>query len=526
LYSGLARQSRPRESTFGQTLSLGGERTVDDSLVFTVQTSSSARYWRAVAFDTFNGRQWVNSLDSETDFNADTLLPTPNWLLRQPISQTINLLAPTGNVIFAPPDLRQVSVPVEVLGQLAPIEALGAIVQDPNQGPPPGMDITFARARSELASGDSYSLVSQYADVTRRALEGASTNYSDAILEKYLQLPENFSQRVAQTAITVTAELETPYTKAKAIETYLRTIPYNDAIPAPPPEIDPIEYFLYDIGEGYCDYYATAMVLMLRSLGVPSRAVSGYAEGAYDEESGLYFVTDRDAHTWVEVFFPDLGWIEFEPTSGESPLERPEGADGSALNQPQGVPTDTSGLSNPSIDPFMENMQDPIMDDMVSGMGQTSDMTRRWWLWALLTPLLLILGILGLRRTQVFGPIAFTPELPPILFERLQQWAGRLGLRPRASETPYEQAYFFGRALPEGQPFINEITEGYVRYRFGQPEADNGDAPLSTKLASPPLVSAWQQLHPVLWRAWGRKALGIVLRRRNGNFSSVREPGV
>jgi transglutaminase-like putative cysteine protease len=502
---------------------LGGERTVDDSLVFTVQTSTSARYWRAVAFDTFNGRQWVNTLESESDFNADTLLPTPNWLLRKPISQTINLLAPTGNVIFAPPDLRQVSVPVEVLGQLAPVEALGAVVLDPNQGPPPGLEITFARARRELAGGDSYTIVSQYADVTRRALDGASTNYSEAILDKYLQLPENFSQRVAQTALTVTVGVETPYAKAKAIETYLRAIPYNDAIPAPPPEIDPIEYFLYDIQEGYCDYYATAMVLMLRSLGVPSRAVSGYAEGAYDEESGLYFVTDRDAHTWVEVFFPDLGWIEFEPTSGESPLDRPEGTDGGASNQPVGVPTDTSGLSNPSIDPFMENMQDPLMDEMLSGMGQTSDARRRWWLWALLTPLLLVLGILGLRRTQLFGPTAFTPELPPILFERLQRWAECLGLRPRASETPYEQASSFGRALPEGQPFIKEITDGYVYYRFSQASTRNGNTPHSTRPANSPLVNAWQQLQPVLWRAWGHKVLGIVLRRNNGGFSQARE---
>ena len=106
-----------------------------------------------------------------------------------------------------------------------------------------------------------------------------------------MQLPENFSLRVAQLAQSLTMTATTPYEQAKAIEGYLRTIPYNDMIQAAPPGADPIEYFLFDIQQGYCDYYATAMAMMLRSLGVPARTASGYAEGMYDEESGLYYVT-------------------------------------------------------------------------------------------------------------------------------------------------------------------------------------------------------------------------------------------
>jgi hypothetical protein len=105
----------------------------------------------------------------------------------------------------------------------------------------------------------------------------------------------------------------------------------------------------------------------------------------------------------------------------------------------------------------------------------------------------------------------------------LQRWAERLGLRPRPSETPYEQASTFGRALPEGQPFIKEITDSYVYYRFSQASARNGAIPHATRPASPPLLNAWQKLQPVLWRAWGHKALSIVLRRNNGGFSQARE---
>jgi hypothetical protein len=343
-------------------------------------------------------------------------------------------------------------------------------------------------------------------------------------LDKYLQLPEDFSPRVTQTALTVTVDMATPYAKAKAIERFLREqYPYDDAIPAPAPEVDPVEYFLYDLRRGYCDYYATAMVLMLRSLGVPARASSGYAEGIYDEESGLFFVTDADAHTWVEVFFPNLGWVEFEPTAGESPLDRPEGDLGTDLLPPGPTPVGTP--ANPGGNPFEDGLQDELMNAPGEvGADITTTGPSRWWIWAILTPLALVLGILGLRRSQVFGPTAFTPELPPILYERMQRWAERLGLRTRLSDTPYEQGRTLGRALPEGQPFIAEITENYVRYRFGRqplPEEHTGTGTVSGVGAR--LVQAWQQLQPVLWRAWGRKVVRFVLRQRDQPFSLVQE---
>ena len=118
---------------------------------------------------------------------------------------------------------------------------------------------------------------------------------------------------------------------------------------------------MFDLKQGYCDYYATAMAMMLRSVGVPARAVSGYAEGIYDPEAGLYFVTERDAHTWVEVFFPEYGWIEFEPTAGESPLDRPpHSAPETSLTSQEQEPEQpespfaqpTSGANNSAPPPF------------------------------------------------------------------------------------------------------------------------------------------------------------------------------
>ena len=109
----------------------------------------------------------------------------------------------------------------------------------------------------------------------------------------------------------------TPYDKATAIEAWLRAnVVYDDQTPAPPQDQDGVAYVLA-VKRGYCDYYASAMVVMLRSLGVPARVAVGYAQGQYDSVNGVYHVTEKDSHSWVEVFFPKYGWVEFEPTASQ-----------------------------------------------------------------------------------------------------------------------------------------------------------------------------------------------------------------
>ncbi|NJN83897.1 MAG: DUF3488 domain-containing protein [Caldilineaceae bacterium] len=111
LYQGLNRQARPAASTFGRSLTLGGARNVTDRAVFQVQTNRG-RYWRAVVYDTYTGRQWLNTADEEQEYNADQSLPVANWALREPLSQTITLLASTGNIVLGAPDMLQASVPI------------------------------------------------------------------------------------------------------------------------------------------------------------------------------------------------------------------------------------------------------------------------------------------------------------------------------------------------------------------------------------------------------------------------------
>jgi hypothetical protein len=520
LYQGLNRQTRPAASSFGDSLSLGGARNVGDSTVFHV-SAVRGRYWRAVVYDTYTGRQWVNSGEDEANFDANQPVTVSGWALREPLTQTITFLAESSGMLFAAPDILSVNLPIEAgLRELPVTGADGA----------PAFEATRARSRRGLEANESYVVVSAQTMITERALQEASSEYPDSIREMYLQLPEDFSERVAAEATAITTNAPTAFAKARAIEIYLRTLPYNDDIAAPPPDRDPVEYFLYDIREGYCDYYATAMVVMLRSVGVPARTVSGYAEGRYDEESRLYYITERDAHTWVEVFFPGYGWIEFEPTAGETQLNRPSGAD---MSEDPLFPNDM-GASGPFPENPLEDelgAQDPgaaLPEEEAFGLSDAAQMaTNNWWVWAILMPILLIVGFWFIRRAQINGPSGFEAELPSIFYERLQRWAERLGIPVPSSNTPYEQAQHFSRALPEGRAPITAITEQYVRYRFSRRALPVGvhrtvvpPAPVThaiSESANGTLTQDWQLLQPLLWKSWLRRLVGL---RRNGKVES------
>ncbi len=170
----------------------------------------------------------------------------------------------------------------------------------------------------------SYKAETYIPKVTIQELRAASTDYPDYIHARYLQLPY-LPARVHELADKITAGIDNPYDKAKAIESYLRdTYPYDLKIPAPPADQDVTDYFLFDLKRGYCDYYATAMVVLARASGLPARFVSGYSSGSYDALHAEYIVRELNAHSWPEVYFPGIGWIEFEPTAYQPEIVRPE----------------------------------------------------------------------------------------------------------------------------------------------------------------------------------------------------------
>ncbi|MCY4091904.1 MAG: transglutaminaseTgpA domain-containing protein [Caldilineaceae bacterium] len=515
LYQGLNRQGRAVQTGFGRTLTLGGERSVSNLPIMDV-TGPQGRYWRAVAFDRFTGRQWINTSEEENTYRANESIPVTLWTARTPITQTITIRTSTGNVLLAMPDVVQASIPLTTLHQDYDNGA-GDAAASAGAALPGDGELTWARSRITLEEGDSYEVISNQTVVSIRELREMEADYPAQILDRYLQLPDSFSPRVAELAAEVMAGAPTTYDKIKALERYLRAFEYDEGITAPAADVDPLEYFLFDIQRGYCDYYASAMATMLRSQGIPARTASGYAEGAFDPETNTVFLTEQDAHTWVEVYFPQYGWIEFEPTAGESTLDRPAGTEfqdsGLIPGMDEQLPDDEEFLMADGVgidDEFPEDIAGPVPG--IGGLPARRPLISTSIAIIVLT---LIAGVWLMRRRMYQGPKIFV-QPPQVYYERLLNWTARLNVPlrlrrpgmpvplPTLSDealTPYERETLLVEHLPQGTPFISRITEIFVQFRYSpRPQGFAEDARQE-------LSNNWRRLRPVLWRAWLRKKL-------------------
>src|SRR6266567_1874550 len=138
-------------------------------------------------------------------------------------------------------------------------------------------------------------------------LRSASTDYPSDISAAYLQLPE-LDPRIPELTSQITKNAPTPFDKAVAIENYLRTrFTYTLKLTGRPGD-HPLAHFLFETRAGHCEYFASAMAIMLRTLGIPTREVNGFLPGEYNDLGGDYIVRASDAHSWVEVYFPGNGW--------------------------------------------------------------------------------------------------------------------------------------------------------------------------------------------------------------------------
>jgi len=430
-------------------------------------TAPPRYYWRSVTYDRYTGRGWLTEGTQMEEYSAGEVVRV------------------VGATVELPPQLRLIRQEVRAernLGGL--IYAAGELVT---------ADHDFSVAWRSAAEGDAFlatiearnywadSLVPNLSD---GQLQAASEKYPDWVKDLYLALPDDLPTRVTALARDLTATEPGPYHRARAIESYLRTFPYTLDLPAPPPGRDVADYFLFDLKKGYCDYYATAMVVLARAAGLPARLVVGYASGRYDPGSSQYIVTEADAHSWVEVYFPEIGWVEFEPTGGRPPFERQDAG-----------PYTTGQDFGTEIQPG-------------TGFARIRGAGLQWWSVLVGTVSLLALGWLAwlladglwLRRMAPAAAVS-------AIFRRLHHSSRRLAVPARAASTPYEfAAVLAGRLteLAQGKgrrarvsPAIEEIlrlTDLYVQsqYSLRPPEfADQAQA-----------ISIWRRLRARLWRVW------------------------
>jgi transglutaminase-like putative cysteine protease len=279
-----------------------------------VTTNAPRYYWRSVVYDQYVSAGWVTSPAPPQSFGPNTPL-VPGVLNKyRALHLNVRMDQPEGRLFWSGL-LNSADVPFTVDWRLRPQSELF-----PDQSALLQADMFTA-----LSDATTYKVDSFIPTHTIEDLRSASAEYPEEIHDRYLQLPPDLPARVQELAQKITLDETNPYDKAMAIERYLRAnYPYDLEIPAPPQDQDVADYFLFDLKRGYCDYYATAMVVLARSSGIPARFVSGYAPGEYDAPNAQYVVRELNAHSWVEVYFPEIGWVEFEPTAAQPEIVREE----------------------------------------------------------------------------------------------------------------------------------------------------------------------------------------------------------
>ena len=274
----------PLEHLIGGSPDLGREevfRVLGDDLTLP--------YWRGVTYDLYTGWGWQITIDSEEIITGSLSLINPP--LFQVVAQRVNHVREGGGSVYAVGDVARVEDGETTARWRGPDDLAGLLV-----------------------SSAAYTVTSMVALPAPDDLRSAAAVYPPVMAE-YLQLPAELPERVRDLANEVTEGATTPYDRAIRLERYLRGFPYSLDVPSPPPDRDVADYFLFDLGEGYCDYYATAFVVMARAVGLPARLAIGYVGGRSGSSPWDRVVMESNGHSWPEVFFSGWGWVRFEPTS-------------------------------------------------------------------------------------------------------------------------------------------------------------------------------------------------------------------
>ncbi len=295
-------------SGFADTVRLGevGEIKTDETVVMRVRAPGPGdlvqpiRFWRGSAFDRYDGRAWSRSAVDKRQVNSqiDGRIPLDKEPPRGQVVEQMVLLEPIdAPVLFA------AGRPLAIQGVTAGWRGLPFVYRD-GMGSLTAPWTPYTRIE--------YAVTADLGRPSVEALRRAGTAYPEGLL-RYLDLPQ-LDPRVPALAAQVTEGAATPLDRALAIEAHLRS-DYEYALDVRPTAgVPPLEDFLFTTKRGYCEYSATAMAILLRTVGIPSRMVSGFLRGEWNEYGGYYLVRQAEAHTWVEAYFPGYGWVPFDPT--------------------------------------------------------------------------------------------------------------------------------------------------------------------------------------------------------------------
>jgi len=490
-------------SGFSDEVELGriGEIQQSDEVVMRIKVEGDAAaaqdmHWRGGAFTSFDGRRWYTEergAQAVTQDGDGWIQLRPRGSRARPRSRSLQytvLLEPlASDAVFVAAE------PTQIRGQFTASATMprngrrSYLLQD-KTGSISNPFHNFTNVR--------YQAVSEVPRDSDDALRGAPLTYSSSIRETYLQLPE-LDPRIPALAREIAGRERTPLDQARAIERYLPArYGYTLDLAGPAPA-DPLTHFLFQRRAGHCEYFASAMTIMLRTLGIPARYVNGFLGGEYNDVGGDYILRARYAHSWVEAYFPGYGWAIFDPT--------PPGAD-----RPVTLMTRLSyywdwfqlqwseWVVNYDFlrqETLAQNLRSASRDWSARMRGELervrdagAERIRRWQAAIASAPLwipLALAAVIGLawcarsttlrewlvlawRLRSRSGPLP--PHAAALSYRRMLRLLERRGWRKAPEQTPLE----FAAALPAGKLAgpVTDLTLLYQAARFGGQAADAG----------------------------------------------------
>jgi hypothetical protein len=499
-YLGRASFSSSLMSGFTENVELGqiGEIKKNSEVVMRVQTGKPIGYdrlrWRGIALTTFDGKRWTAS-----EHNVQKLQPSEDGWIHTADSPRKSE-SPKPGMIY--------TVYLEPLATDA-IFVPGKVISLRGNFTGESSNSVSAIRRSYILRDSTETLLNPFHNYTAiryagfsllppmdaAKLRAASTEYSSDITSTYLQLPPALDPRIPELAKQITKSARTPFDKALAMASFLRNRYAYTLNLTGKPGNDPLAHFLFETRAGHCEYFASAMTIMLRTLGIPSREVNGFLPGEYNDLGGDYVVRASDAHSWVEVYFPGMDWQVFDPTPAS-----PENEAGFLGRL--GMYMDWMQLTwSEWVIGYDFGHQVALAQNVQRGSRDVSESLRAWyarqqirgrrWMksWhnglSLLIPVVVLAFLMVLRFDALSAFLRrlwlawqlrskraarLNPHLASKLYAELLRMLARRGLRREVSQTPFEFVAVVDS--PSLAPAVREFTQLYTHARFGGAPCD------------------------------------------------------
>lgn len=473
--SGELSQAPGDNPSFDPTFYYGFNREINQNLQGTLKPkvvmrvrSQSAGFWRVVAFDQYTGQGWKISRNDQVE-----ILKRPAWSYQfylpmlsalgdtKEIVQTYSIVSEFPNLIPALTQPKHLYFPTQEIGL------------DPEAG---------LRSPVRLEEGITYTVISDVPYRDRTQLRQAATDYSTQIRKFYLQVPPAIAgkirQRAQQLLATSPKPITSPYEQALFLAQVLKqkyTLQAN--LPRLSKHEDLVESFLFKLKGGEADHFSTVLTVMLRSIGIPARLVTGFGTGQFNPFTGMYVVKNIDAYAMTEVYFPQYGWFTFDPIPGHDLLPPSVEVNQTFTLLQQFWNWIAGWLPSP-----VTGALTGIFVALVSGIGKLLHLFSGGWQGWFVGGLVLIgcgiLGWLAMKGWRTWRYQRWLAKLPPMerLYQQMLTWLALRGVHRHPAQTPLEYANQLHKTYRStGAEVVTDISQAYMRWRYGRQHPNLND---------------------------------------------------